>query len=173
MPHRTTREPCSVADGHFFRPRFANLALLPRVPFRILLSAADQGDDNEEAGDANDEGINGILARSEEEAVLFREMDIRGSAKLRKRGRHLLPLVRLEELPDCYRADEPFEIADVVDEIEGRGRHRRTVVNHNDGLDDEQWAVALEDGEDANEVADRIHQFSVGLSGCLVVLDAE
>jgi ATP-dependent helicase STH1/SNF2 len=76
----------------------------------------------------NDEGINEILARSEEEAVLF----------------------RLEELPDRYRADEPFEIADVVDEIEGRGLRRRTVVNHNDGLDDEQWAVALEDGEDVN-----------------------
>jgi ATP-dependent helicase STH1/SNF2 len=127
---------------------------------------ADQDDENEEAGDMNDEEINDILARSDEEAVLFREMDVRRDREAQEawkaagnRGRHPLPLIQLEELPDCYRTDEPFEVADAVDEIEGRGQRRRTVVNYNDGLDDDQWAMALEDGEDVNEVADRNRRF--------------
>ena len=110
----------------------------------------------------NDDEINEILARSEEEAILFREMDLRREREAQEswkaaghRGRPPLPLIQLEELPDCYKTDEPFEVVDAVDEIEGRGQRRRTVVNYNDGLDDDQWAMALEDGEDINEVADR------------------
>lgn len=110
----------------------------------------------------NDDEINEILARSEEEAVIFRDMDVRREREAQEawkaagnRGKPPLPLVQLEELPDCYKTDEPFEVADAVDEIEGRGQRRRTVVNYNDGLDDDQWALALEEGEDINEVADR------------------
>ena len=40
-------------------------------------------------------------------------------------------------------------------EIKGCGRRRRAVVNYNDGSDDDRWAMALEEGEDINEVADR------------------
>ena len=114
----------------------------------------------------NDEEINEILARSEEETVLFRDMDIRREREAQEawkaaghRGKPPLPLIQLEELPDCYRTDEPFEVPDAVDEIEGRGQRRRTVVNYNDGLDDDQWAMALEDGEDINEVSDRNRKF--------------
>ena len=114
----------------------------------------------------NDEEINEILARSEEEAIFFREMDISREREAQEtwraagnRGKPPLPLIQLEELPDCYKTDEPFEVADTVDEIEGRGQRRRTVVNYNDGLDDDQWAMALEEGEDINEVADRNRKF--------------
>ena len=123
---------------------------------------ADQDDDNEEAGDMNDEEINEILARSEEESVIFREMDIKREREAQEawkaaghRGKPPMPLIQLEELPDCYKTDEPFEVLDAIDEVEGRGQRRRTVVNYNDGLDDDQWAMALEEGEDINEVADR------------------
>ena len=110
----------------------------------------------------NDDEINEILARSEEESVIFRDMDIRREREAQEawkaaghRGKAPAGLIQLEELPDCYKTDEPFEVADAVDEIEGRGQRRRTVVNYNDGLDDDQWAMALEEGEDINEVADR------------------
>ena len=110
----------------------------------------------------NDEEINEILARSDEESVIFRDMDIRRDREAQEawkaagnRGRPPLPLIQLDELPDCYKIDEPFEVVDAVDEIEGRGQRRRTVVNYNDGLDDDQWAMALEEGEDIGEVADR------------------
>ena len=50
-------------------------------------------------------------------------------------------MIQLEELPKCYRADEPFAVQDELDEMEGRSHRKRTVVNYNDGLDDDTWAM--------------------------------
>jgi ATP-dependent helicase STH1/SNF2 len=126
---------------------------------------ADQDEENEEAGDMGDEEINLILARSEEEIAIFRDFDIAREREALdnwkaagNRGKPPPPLMQLEELPDCYRTDEPFELAEPVEEIEGRGQRRRTVVNYNDGLSDDQWAMALEDGEDVNDLAERNRQ---------------
>jgi ATP-dependent helicase STH1/SNF2 len=126
---------------------------------------ADQDDENEEAGDMGDEEINAILSRSDEEIIIFRDFDIaREREAMEKwkaagnRGKPPPPLIQLEELPDCYRTDEPFELAEPVEEIEGRGQRRRTVVNYNDGLSDDQWAMALEEGEDVNDLAERTRQ---------------
>ncbi|CAL1697367.1 unnamed protein product [Somion occarium] len=123
---------------------------------------ADQEEENEEAGDMNDEEINEIISRSDQESVIFREMDIqreREAAEAWKlaghRGKPPPPLIQLEELPECYRTDEPFEDRDVIEEVEGRGQRRRTVVNYNDGLDDDTWAMALEEGEDIQELSER------------------
>ena len=109
---------------------------------------ADQEEENEEAGDMNDEEINEIIARSDEEARLFSEMDMQRErdavANWRaagNRGRPPPPLISLEELPDCYRTDEPFETKDDIEEAEGRGHRRRAVINYNDGLSDDQWAM--------------------------------
>lgn len=95
----------------------------------------------------NDEEINEIIARSDEEVIIFRELDIkreRDAAEAWKaagnRGKPPLPLMQLEELPECYRTDEPFVSKDEFEE-EGRGHRRRTVVNYNDGLSDEAWAI--------------------------------
>ncbi|KAI6022553.1 SNF2 family N-terminal domain-containing protein, partial [Pisolithus marmoratus] len=101
---------------------------------------ADQEEENEEAGDMNDEELNEIIARDDKE--------LEGG----HRGRPPPSLMQLEELPDCYQTDEPFEAKDIEDAIEGRGQRRRNVVNYNDGLSDEQ---AVEDGEDLQELADR------------------
>ncbi|KAI0693670.1 SNF2 family N-terminal domain-containing protein [Cytidiella melzeri] len=123
---------------------------------------ADQEEENEEAGDMNDEEMNEIIARSEEEAIAFRDLDIkreRDAAEAWKaagnRGKPPPPLMQLEELPECYRIEEPFGSKDEFDEIEGRGQRRRTVVNYNDGLSDDQWAMALEDGEDLQELSEK------------------
>ncbi|KAI0296669.1 SNF2 family N-terminal domain-containing protein [Russula brevipes] len=123
---------------------------------------ADQEEENEEAGDMNDEEINEIIARSDEEARLFAEMDMqrdRDAAANWKaagnRGKPPLPLLALEELPDCYRTDEPFEVKDDIEEAEGRGHRRRAVINYNDGLSDDQWAMALEDGEDIQQLSEQ------------------
>ncbi len=96
----------------------------------------------------NDEEINEIISRSEEESVIFRDIDIkreRDAAEAWKaagnRGKPPPPLMQLEELPECYRVDEPFGNKDDLDEIEGRGQRRRAIVNYNDGLSDDQWAM--------------------------------
>ncbi|KAI0252671.1 SNF2 family N-terminal domain-containing protein [Lactifluus subvellereus] len=123
---------------------------------------ADQEEENEEAGDMNDDEINEIIARSDEEARLFSEMDMqreRDAATNWKaagnRGKPPPPLVSLEELPECYRMDEPFEVKDEIEEAEGRGHRRRAVINYNDGLSDDQWAMALEEGEDIQQLSEQ------------------
>ncbi|KAF8499112.1 SNF2 family N-terminal domain-containing protein [Russula emetica] len=123
---------------------------------------ADQEEENEEAGDMNDDEINEIIARSDEESRLFSEMDMQrdrdGVANWKAAGNRGKPpplLVALEELPDCYRTDEPFEVKDDIEEAEGRGHRRRAVINYNDGLSDDQWAMALEEGEDIQQLSEQ------------------
>ncbi|KAG1825464.1 SNF2 family N-terminal domain-containing protein [Suillus subaureus] len=123
---------------------------------------ADQEEENEEAGDMNDDELNEMLARNDEEVEIFRLMDLQRERDaldawraVGNRGKPPLPLMQLEELPECYQTDEPFEPKEIDDAIEGRGQRRRNVVNYNDGLSDEQWAMAVEDGEDLQELVDR------------------
>ncbi|KAJ6542741.1 SNF2 family N-terminal domain-containing protein [Mycena capillaripes] len=123
---------------------------------------ADHEEDNEEAGDMNDEELNRNIARSEEEAELFRDMDMKRERDAlenwRARGHRGKPpsnLTEFEELPECYQKDQPFEVVVIDEANEGRGQRRRKVVSYTDGLDDETWAMALENGEDLEELADR------------------
>ncbi|KAI0353138.1 hypothetical protein OH77DRAFT_1458548 [Trametes cingulata] len=126
---------------------------------------ADQEEENEEAGDMNDDEINELIARSEEETRIFHEIDLQRERdalenwrRAGNRGKPPPPLMQLEELPECYRTDEPFTVSDELDELEGRGHRRRTVVNYNDGLSDDQWALALEEGEDIQELSERARE---------------
>ncbi|KAH8822409.1 SNF2-family ATP dependent chromatin remodeling factor snf21 [Flagelloscypha sp. PMI_526] len=77
------------------------------------------------------------------------------------------PLIQLDELPECYRSDEPFgNLNDPVDvEIEGRGQRKRTTVSYTDGLDDDEWARALEEGEDLYELSLNKRKRGRGLLG--------
>lgn len=113
----------------------------------------------------NDDELNEMLSRNDEEAVLFRAMDVAREREAAEhwraagnRGRPPAQLMQLEELPECYQTDEPFEPKEIDEVIEGRGQRRRNVVNYNDGLSDEQWAMAVEDGEDLQELADRARE---------------
>jgi ATP-dependent helicase STH1/SNF2 len=116
--------------------------------FQRSILEADQEEENEEAGDMNDEELNALIARSEEEAVIFAEMDIQRERDAienwraqGKRGKPPLPLIQLEELPECYQTDEPFEVKEMDDIAEGRGQRRRNIVSYNDGLSDDAWAM--------------------------------
>ncbi|THH30382.1 hypothetical protein EUX98_g3797 [Antrodiella citrinella] len=133
--------------------------------FLRLILEADQEEENEEAGDMNDEEINEIIARTDEETILYRELDIKRDRDALEawkaagnRGKPPPPLMQLEELPDCYRTDEPFINKEEFEAEEGRGHRRRTTVNYNDGLSDDAWAIALEDGEDLQELSERARE---------------
>lgn len=96
----------------------------------------------------NDDELNELIARSDEENVLFREMDIKREREALEhwrnqgnRGKPPQPLMQLEELPECYQNDEPFEVKEIDETTEGRGQRRRNVVSYNDGLSDEAWAM--------------------------------
>ncbi|KAJ3751098.1 SNF2-family ATP dependent chromatin remodeling factor snf21 [Lentinula detonsa] len=126
---------------------------------------ADQEEENEEAGDMNDDELNALIARSDGEAEVFRQMDIKRERdmlenwrSLGNRGKPPQPLIQLEELPECYQTDEPFDSKDAEELIEGRGQRKRNIVSYNDGLDDDTWAMALEDGEDLQELTDKTRE---------------
>jgi ATP-dependent helicase STH1/SNF2 len=110
----------------------------------------------------NDEELNEMIARSDEEADIFRAMDLAREREALEnwriaghRGKPPQQLMQLDELPECYQTDAPFEAKELDEVVEGRGQRRRNVVNYNDGLSDEQWAMAVEDGEDLQELADK------------------
>jgi hypothetical protein len=110
---------------------------------------ADQEEENEEAGDMNDDELNELLARSEDESRIFRELDSKREREtletwrtLGNKGKPPAQLMQLEELPSCYKTDEPFLGQDTLEDlIEGRGQRKRNVVSYNDGLDDDTWAM--------------------------------
>ena len=96
----------------------------------------------------NDEELNEIIARDDQELDTFRRMDRDREREaehrwraMGHRGRPPPPLIQLEELPECYRTDEPFEAKEIEEAVEGRGQRRKNQVNYNDGLSDEQWLM--------------------------------
>jgi hypothetical protein len=96
----------------------------------------------------NDEELNQIISRTDQEVGLFRDIDIKRERDAVEswrlagnRGKPPPPLMQFEELPECYQTDEPFEVEELEDVLEGRGQRRRNIVNYNDGPSDEQWAM--------------------------------
>jgi len=95
----------------------------------------------------NDEELNALIARTEHEGAIFREVDrqreqdtLNNWRALGNRGKPPPPLMQLEELPECYRTDEPFlTIEEDASEV-GRGQRKRNVVSYHDGMDDDAWA---------------------------------
>ncbi|GLB36607.1 putative snf2-ATP coupling, chromatin remodelling complex [Lyophyllum shimeji] len=141
---------------------------------------ADQEEENEEAGDMNDDELNELIARNDDEAEIFRQMDIKREREAAEawrnsggRGKPPQPLMQLEELPECYRTDEPFEVKEMDDTLEGRGQRRRNVVSYNDGLSDEAWAMALEEGEDLQELSERARDRKERRAANKLLKDAE
>lgn len=109
---------------------------------------ADQDEDNEEAGDMNDDELNELIARHESETAVFREIDMKRERDTLEawraagnRGKPPPPLMQVEELPECYQNDEPFDVKDAEEVYEGRGARKRNVVSYTDGLDDDTWAM--------------------------------
>jgi hypothetical protein len=96
----------------------------------------------------NDDELNEMLSRNDDEANVFRDLDIaRERTALEhwraagNRGKPPQQLMQLEELPECYQTDEPFDVEVIVEGTEGRGQRKRNTVVYNDGLSDDQWAL--------------------------------
>lgn len=99
----------------------------------------------------NDDEINEIIARSDEEANFYRELDVQRERDALERwkaagnrGKPPPPLITLEELPEFYRSDKPFAYKEDSEEVQGPGHRKHTIVNYNDGLSDDQWAMVSE-----------------------------
>jgi ATP-dependent helicase STH1/SNF2 len=96
----------------------------------------------------NDDELNALISRTEEEVDIYHEMDVKRERDALEawrnagnRGKPPLPLIQLDELPECYQTDEPFDVKDEEEVLEGRGQRRRNIVSYNDGLSDDAWAM--------------------------------
>ncbi|KAK2630199.1 hypothetical protein QTJ16_001019 [Diplocarpon rosae] len=122
---------------------------------RVMLETAEAAEALEQE-EMDDEDLNMILARSDDELEVFRKMDIErakdptyGTAAGSKR----IPRLMAEsELPEIYMSDGN-PISDEPEEVKGRGARERTRVKYDDGLTEEQWLQAVDDDEDTPEAA--------------------
>ncbi|KAI9681780.1 MAG: hypothetical protein M1829_000525 [Trizodia sp. TS-e1964] len=120
---------------------------------RIMLESVDVVGDNLEQEEQDDDDLNLIMSRSDNELELFKKMDEerdRDSSYGPKTG---VPRLMAEnELPDIYLNDDG-PVTEEVEEIAGRGARERTQVKYDDGLTEEQWLEAVDDDNDTIEAA--------------------
>ncbi|ORX58680.1 hypothetical protein DM01DRAFT_1361823 [Hesseltinella vesiculosa] len=117
----------------------------------LLEDKADEDSDLDE--ELDDEELNDILKRSDQELAIFKRIDSernRTEMEMLKRmggaqGKKTDRLIQDDELPDIYR-DEAVMANDMQNLIEyGRGQRPRSEVQYDDGLTEEQFIEALED----------------------------
>ncbi|KAK9462202.1 SNF2 family N-terminal domain-containing protein [Lipomyces oligophaga] len=118
---------------------------------RSLLEAEEakkhKRDDDDE--DLDDEELNELLARNDEEAQIFRRIDSeRNATSIYGKGKSRDRLYSEKELPDVYKKDMVVEILEQEDDMStGRGARKRKVTRYDDGLTEKQWLDALEDDD--------------------------
>ncbi|KAG8998793.1 hypothetical protein FRB94_006640 [Tulasnella sp. JGI-2019a] len=134
----------------------------------------DQDDESQDAtGDMTDEELNELLARTDEEQIRFKEMDITREAQERLAwtnsgglGPKPERMLQMNEIPAVYRSENPFPIREDLDVTEGRGARVRKDVRYNDGLTDEQFSAAIEnDGIDYEEYVEQNHRARTSRTG--------
>jgi ATP-dependent helicase STH1/SNF2 len=122
---------------------------------RTLLETADMAESGEQE-EMDDEELNMILARTEDEIGVFQELDDeRARDPIYGNGpgaKHLPRLMTEDELPELYMT-EGNPVEEEQDLILGRGARERTKVKYDDGLTEEQWLLAVDDDEDSPEAA--------------------
>ncbi|KAH8595847.1 putative chromatin structure-remodeling complex subunit snf21 [Bisporella sp. PMI_857] len=122
---------------------------------RVMLETAEAAESLEQE-EMDDEDLNMILARTDDELQLFGKMD-EDRAKERVYGTapgslRTPRLMQESELPEIYLSDGN-PISDEPVEIQGRGARERTRVKYDDGLTEEQWLNAVDDDDDTPEAA--------------------
>ncbi|CEL58210.1 ATP-dependent helicase STH1/SNF2 [Rhizoctonia solani AG-1 IB] len=126
---------------------------------RMMLEA-----DNEEVNEdtvMDDDEINQIIARTDEELERFKSMDYdrdvneeREWREMGNRGSKPERMMTFAELPEVYQRDEPYEPPESDMKATGRGARERKAVIYNDGLTDDQWVTAMEEAEDMDDYDD-------------------
>lgn len=98
----------------------------------------------------DDETINQMIARSEEEFELFQKMDIDRRREESRAVKRMPRLMEESELPSWLLKDESeverLTTEEEEDKIFGRGSRQRKDVDYSDSLTEKQWLKAIEDG---------------------------
>ncbi|KAF2657427.1 hypothetical protein K491DRAFT_327057 [Lophiostoma macrostomum CBS 122681] len=120
---------------------------------RIMLESAEAAE-NLEQEEMDDDDLNLIMMRSDDELVQFQQMD-RDRLKNDVYGAPPKKFPRLlaeNELPDIYVDENPI-VEEVEETPKGRGARERTRIKYDDGLTEEQWLEAVDNDEDTIEDA--------------------
>ena len=125
--------------------------------FLKKLLDAEQGENfNEENDSLDDDELNDILARSEDEKKMFTEMDtqrIIQEKQQSRQGGYLTRLMTKEELPEVFTEDISHHFEKDTKELSRMREKKR--VKYDDGLTEEQWLMAMDDDNDTVEDAIR------------------
>ncbi|GMM38334.1 RSC chromatin remodeling complex ATPase subunit [Saccharomycopsis crataegensis] len=108
----------------------------------------------EDDGNLDDDELNEILARSDDEKVLFKKLD----KERQKEDSDVSRLMTIEELPDVFseeNVEKHLNKNNIEEEELGKHRERKRVM-YDDGLTEEQWLEAIDDDE--MTVEDAIHK---------------
>ncbi|OJD26351.1 hypothetical protein ACJ73_02266 [Blastomyces percursus] len=120
---------------------------------RTLLESAETADQIGDQDEMDDDDLNDIMARSEDEILLFQKLDQeRARNDTYGPGRKYPRLMVEEELPDIYLAEDN-PAPEEVEEYAGRGARERKVMKYDDGLTEEQWLMAVDADDDTIEDA--------------------
>lgn len=120
---------------------------------RTLLDTADAADQVGDRDEMDDDDLNDIMARSEDELTLFQRMDAERIKHDQYGPGHKYPrLMAEEELPNIYLAEDN-PVAEEAEVITGRGARERKVTRYDDGLTEEQWLMAVDAEDDTIEEA--------------------
>ncbi|KAI5928706.1 SNF2-family ATP dependent chromatin remodeling factor snf21 [Camillea tinctor] len=122
---------------------------------RTLLETADMAESGEQE-EMDDEELNMILARNDDEIIVFQKLDEERSKDPTygtiPGSKHVPRLMGENELPDIYLL-EGNPVPEEQEEVLGRGARERTRVKYDDGLTEEQWLMAVDDDDDSPEAA--------------------
>lgn len=125
---------------------------------RSLLEAEEvRRNQKPEDDEIDDDELNDILARTEEEQVIFRKIDEeRQRTSPYGKDKPLDRLFSEQELPAGLKQDISARIEESQkpsDEVLGRGARKRERIYYDDGLTEEQWLEAMDDDNDSVENA--------------------
>ena len=120
---------------------------------KTLVESAEAAEQLAEQEEMDDDDLNDIMARSQEELELFHRID-EERARTDEYGpdRELPRLMGESELPDLYLSEEN-PVAETLEEVAGRGAREKKTIKYDDGLTEEQWLQAVDDDDDTIEAA--------------------
>lgn len=127
-----------------------------RQQFLQSILHQDEADEEEENEVPDDETVNQMIARNENEFEMFQRMDLERRREEAKLGpQRKSRLIEISELPDwLVKEDDEVERWSFEDDerlILGRGSRQRKEVDYTDSITEREWLKAIDDTHDIED----------------------
>uniref|UniRef100_A0A4W3GQL3 SWI/SNF related BAF chromatin remodeling complex subunit ATPase 4a n=1 Tax=Callorhinchus milii TaxID=7868 RepID=A0A4W3GQL3_CALMI len=130
-----------------------------RAFLQAILEHEEQDEEEDEVPD--DETVNQMIARSEEEFELFMRMDLDRRREEARNPKRKPRLMEEDELPNWILKDdaevERLTCEEEEEKMFGRGSRQRKEVDYSDSLTEKQWLKAIEEGN-LEEIEEEVRQ---------------